>query len=138
MCVKNKSNNLLDSNKSTNFNKKSYFKTFVYVLYDTYDFTIRYAYCIVQFMNTYDTPIRYGTFYIRYDTYRVSYDTDNYDRGDKRIQRDGTLVLFLIRQSTINIRYTISNLKNGLLHRFLVSKDHFCRLGFFFSLPKQK
>ena len=29
-------------------------------------------------MSTYDTPIRYETFYIRYNTYRVSYDTDNY------------------------------------------------------------
>ena len=36
------SNNLLDSNKSTNFNKKSYFKAFVHVSYDTYDFTIWY------------------------------------------------------------------------------------------------
>ena len=32
---------MLDSNKSTNFNKKSHFKAFFYASYDTYDFTIR-------------------------------------------------------------------------------------------------
>ena len=45
-CVKNKSNNLLNAIKSTNFNKKSHFKTFVYVLYDTNDFMIRYVHMI--------------------------------------------------------------------------------------------
>ena len=39
---------------------------------------IRYTYCIVRFISTYDMPIRYKTFYTRYDMYRVSYDTDNY------------------------------------------------------------
>ena len=60
------SNNLLDSNKSTNFNKKSHFKVFVYVLYDTYNFTIRfiqYARYIVRFISTYDTSIRHKTIY---------------------------------------------------------------------------
>ena len=38
---------MLDSNKSTNFNKKSHFKAFVYISYDTYDFSIWY--------NLYDT-----------------------------------------------------------------------------------
>ena len=33
---------MLDSNESTNFNKKFHFKAFVYVSYDTYDFTIWY------------------------------------------------------------------------------------------------
>ena len=33
---------MLDSNKSTNINKKSHFKALVYISYDTYDFTIRY------------------------------------------------------------------------------------------------
>ena len=33
---------MLDSNKSINFNKKSYFKTFVYVSNDKYDFTIQF------------------------------------------------------------------------------------------------
>ena len=45
---------MLDSNKSTNFNKKSHFKAFGYVSYDTYDFTIRYD---------------------LYDTHTVSYDS---------------------------------------------------------------
>ena len=35
--------------------------------------------CIVRFMSTYNTPIRYRTFYTRYDTYHISYDTDNYE-----------------------------------------------------------
>ena len=59
---------MLDSNKTTNFNKKSHFKAFVYVSYDTIQF-IWYAHYIVRFMNTYYTPIRYETFYTRYDTY---------------------------------------------------------------------
>ena len=29
-------------------------------------------------MSTYDTPIRYGTFYTQYNTQYVSYDTNNY------------------------------------------------------------
>ena len=33
-------------------------------------------------MSTYDTSVRYGTFYTRYNTYRVSYDTDNYALGN--------------------------------------------------------
>ena len=45
--------------------------------YDTIQF-IRYAYCIVWFMRTYDMPIRYITFYTWYDTYCISYNTDNY------------------------------------------------------------
>ena len=32
---------------------------------------MRYIHCIVRFMSTYDTPIRYRTFYTRYDTYRM-------------------------------------------------------------------
>ena len=34
--------------------------------------------CIVRFMSTYDTSVRYENFYTRYDMYCVSYDTDNY------------------------------------------------------------
>ena len=45
--------------------------------YDTIQF-IRYAHFIERFMSTYDTPIRYETFYTRFNTYRVSYDIDNY------------------------------------------------------------
>ena len=44
---------MLDSNKSTDFNKKSHFKVFVYVLYNTNDFMIQYD---------------------SYDMYTVSYD----------------------------------------------------------------
>ena len=49
-----------------------------------YDFTIRcdsyniHINCIVRFMSTYDTSVRYENFYTRYDMYCVSYDTDNY------------------------------------------------------------
>ena len=59
---------MLDSIKSINFNKKSHFKPFVYVSYDTIQF-IWYAHYIVWFMSTYYMPIRYRTFYTRYDTY---------------------------------------------------------------------
>ena len=71
-----KSYNLLDSNKSINFNKKSHFKTFVYVSYDTYDFTIQYDsyYTYTISYDLYDTQIRYRTFYTRYDMYCVSYN----------------------------------------------------------------
>ena len=85
---------MLDSNKNTNFNKKSHFKAFVYVSYNTYNFTIRYTHCIIRFMSTYDTLIRYGTFYSRYDTYRVSYDTNNYGgKNNKPIVEDGYFIL---------------------------------------------
>ena len=75
---------MLDSNKSTNFNKKSHFKAFVYVSYDTIHMIrtlyrtihehLRYADTIRNFLHT----IRY----VLYDTYRVSYSTDNYDVRD--------------------------------------------------------
>ena len=89
MCVKNKSNNLLDSNRSTNFNKKSYFKAFVYVLYDTYNFTIRYdtIHMIRILYRTIYEHLRYADMirnflhtirYVSYDTYRESYDANNY------------------------------------------------------------
>ena len=61
---------MLDSNKSTNFNKKSHFKTIVHV---SYDFTIWYAHCIVWFTSTYDTLIQYKTFYTRYVSRIVRY-----------------------------------------------------------------
>ena len=74
---------MLNSNKVQILTKKSYFKTFVYVSYDTYDFTIRY--------DSYDTHTilydsrafmicRYNMELFSHDTYRVSYDTDNYDQ----------------------------------------------------------
>ena len=56
---------MLDSNKSTNFNKKSHFKAFVYVSYDTYNFTIQY--------DSYDTYI------VLYDSWALTicrYDTE--------------------------------------------------------------
>ena len=77
---------LVRFNKSTNFNKKSHFKVFFYVSYDTYNFAIRY--------DSYDThTVSYDLralmirqyemkfFFSRYNTYRVSYDTDNYEVG---------------------------------------------------------
>ena len=75
---------MLDSNKSTNFNKKSHFKEFFYVSYDTYDFMI---YTICTLYHTIHEHLRYANTiwnilhtirYISYDTYRVSYNTDNY------------------------------------------------------------
>ena len=56
---------MIDSNKSTNFNKKSHFKAFVYVSYDTYDFMIQY--------DSYDMHI------ISYDSWTLMirwYDTE--------------------------------------------------------------
>ena len=76
---------MLDLNKSTNFNKKSNFKTFVNVLYDMYNFTIRYnlydthtvSYDSWTFMiRWYNTELLHTIRYVSYD--RVSYDTDNY------------------------------------------------------------
>ena len=69
---------MLDSNKSTNFNKKSHFKAFVYVSYDMYDFTIRY--------NSYNTHTvsydswaltirRYHTKLFTHETIRIAYCT---------------------------------------------------------------
>ena len=52
---------MLDSNNSTNFNKKSHFEAFVYVSYDRH--------CIVQFISTYDTSIQYETFSTWYNIY---------------------------------------------------------------------
>ena len=65
---------MLDSNKSTNFNKKSHLKAFIITFYD-----------MIQFMSTYNTLIQYEIFFTQYDMYRticdlyrVSYNTDNY------------------------------------------------------------
>ena len=69
---------MLDSNKSTHFNKKSHFKAFVYVSYDTNDFTILY--------NSYDTHIvsydlwaltihQYDMELFTYDTIHIAYHT---------------------------------------------------------------
>ena len=73
MCVKNKFNNLLYSNKSTNFNKK-----ILYVSYNMYNFTVRY--------NSYDTYIvsydswafiicRYDIKLFTHDMIRIAYCT---------------------------------------------------------------
>ena len=61
---------MLDWNKSTNFHKKYNFKAFVYVSYNSWAHIISYTYCIVQFMSTYDTPIRYRTFFT-HNTIRI-------------------------------------------------------------------
>ena len=80
---------MLDSNKTKNFNKKSHFKAFVYVSYDTYNFTIRYdtIHTICTLYRTIHEYLRYADMiqnflhtirYISYDTYHELYDTDNY------------------------------------------------------------
>ena len=80
---------MLDSNKSTNFNKKSHFKAFVYVSYDTYDFTIRY--------DSYDThTVSYDSWTLtirRYDTELFTHDTIHIVRYISRIVRYWQLCL---------------------------------------------
>ena len=61
---------MLDSNKSTNFNKNLILNQLVYVSYDMIQF-IWYTLCIVLFMNIYDKPLQYETSYTQYDTYRT-------------------------------------------------------------------
>ena len=73
MCVKNKFNNLLYSNKSTNFNKK-----ILYVSYDMYNFTIRYN-SYYTYIVSYDswalTILRYDIKLFTHDTIRIVYCT---------------------------------------------------------------
>ena len=61
---------MLDSNKSTNFNKNLILNQLVYVSYDMIQF-IWYTLCIVLFMNIYNKPLQYETSYTQYDTYRT-------------------------------------------------------------------
>ena len=79
--VLNKSNISLDSNKSTNFNKKSHFKAVFYELYNKIDFTLRYdSYNIniISYNSWALTIRRYNTNFFTHDTYHVLYDTNNY------------------------------------------------------------
>ena len=61
---------MLDSNKSTNFNKNLILNQLIYVSYDMIQF-IWYTLCIVLFMNIYDKPLQYKTSYTQYNTYRT-------------------------------------------------------------------
>ena len=106
---------MLDSNKSIDFNKKSHFKVFVYVSYDTYNFMIRY--------DSYNTHVvSYNLWALtirRYDiklfTHDVSYHTDNY-----------TLEYDLIANVYVSLELdTFSLISNNLIHQnnfFLIEK----------------
>ena len=67
---------MLDSNKSTNFNKKSHFKVSVYVSYNAYDFTIRYDSYNTHTIS-YDSQAltirRYDMKLFPHDTIRIAY-----------------------------------------------------------------
>lgn len=75
--VKNKFNNLLDSTKSINFNKKTYFKLVCLCIIQCIDFMIRYYHMIHKHLQ-YAFIIQFFFFFTQLDTYHISYNIENY------------------------------------------------------------
>ena len=136
---------MLYSNKSKKFNKKSHFKAFVYVSYDTYDFMIRY--------DSYDTHTvlydswalticRYDTELFTHNTIRITYriilttmstTTTTKIPSQPSIKKNIILFLFLFLYLLVNdciLMYLETMILN--IHNFLILYG--CLFGVFFFL----